>query len=174
MPRFALTARRSRRWLPAILWTHLSAQTCLVLSQATITSGNTALLDLSLYSPSGTAPAALQWTFQYTSSISSFTVDDGPTLTSAGKSAICAEEGVNYNCLAVGLNANTINNGVIAKITAVLAPGASAPIIRITNPLAASASGNLIPIAAMIPPIPGARNFSDCRLPPRPRDPVGH
>jgi hypothetical protein len=165
-----IATRIVRSGLPMLLWTSgLAAQTCLLLSPANIT-GNTALLDLSLYSPRGMAPAALQWTFQYaSSSISSFTVDDGPTLTSAGKSAICIGNAAAYNCLAVGLNTNLINNGIITRITAVLAPGASAPIIHIMNPRAASAIGNLMPIGVRILPSPDLKDSSVCKLLPRPR-----
>jgi hypothetical protein len=131
------------------------------------------LFDLSLYSPQQAAPASVQWTFQYSSSsISSLTVDDGPTLTAAGKSAMCAGDAAAYNCLAVGLNAKTINNGILARVTAVLAPSATTPIIHMTNPRAASASGNLIPIVARILPVPGTKDPSDCRVLPRPKGPA--
>jgi hypothetical protein len=124
-------------------------------------------MNLSLYSSPGTAPAAVQWTFQYASSnISSLTVDDGPMLTSAGKMAYCAGNAAAYNCLAVGVNTNTIPSGVIAKVTAVLAPGASAPAVSIAYSLAASAAGNVIPISAKIVSVTGANISSDCRLHP--------
>lgn len=168
--RFA--ARRICRWLLIFSWTSgLTAQTCLVLSTATINSDGTASLDLSLYSLHRTPPAAVQWTFQYSSaSISSLTVDDGPTLTSAGKTAICAGHSAAYNCLAVGLNENTIANGVVAKVIAALAPGSTTATIEITNPLGASAAGNAIPIFSRVLSIPGAQVSSDCRL----RPPLGN
>ena len=78
-----------------------------------------------------------------------------------------------YNCLAIGLNTKTIPNGVIAKVTAVLAPGATVSAIQITNPRASSAGGNLIPIIARILSSPGARDSSDCRPLPRPKGLAG-
>jgi hypothetical protein len=133
---FPCAVRTAFCWLPIILWTSaLGAQTCLVLSPATITTDHTAWLDLALYSSPGSAPAAVQWTFQYRSSnISSLTVDDGPMLTSAGKTAICTGNAAATNCLAVGHNTKTVANGVIAKVTAVLAPGATTAPVQITNP----------------------------------------
>jgi len=175
MSGFQLAARKARCCLPIFLWTSgLIAQTCLVLSPATITPNGTALLDLALWSLHRTAPAVVQWTFQYpSSSISSLNVDDGPTLTSAGKTAFCAGDATAYNCLAVGLNTNTIANGVIAKVTAVLAPGATKATVQITNPLGASAAGNRIPIFSRILSITGAQVSSDCRLRPPLRRSVG-
>jgi hypothetical protein len=165
--RFA--ARKFCGWLPMLFWTSgLGAQTCLVLSPATITPDRTAWLDLALYSSPGKAPAAVQWTFQYpSSSIGSLTVDDGPALTAAGKTAICSGNSAAYNCLAVGRNTKTIANGVIAKVTAVLAPGATAATLQIANPRAASAGGDRIPISWRIGPITGTNASSDC--PPHPK-----
>lgn len=141
-----------------------------MLSQATNVADGTASIDLSLYSSSGEPPAALQWTLRYsTSTISSLTVDDGPMLTSAAKTAICAGDAAAYRCLAVGANTMTIANGVIAKVIAVLAPGASTATMRISESLGASATGYLIPISSRIKPITGAYVTDDCRLHPPPR-----
>ena len=165
----------SRFWLSLLLGINgLNAQTCLVLSPATIAADGTASMDLSLYSSSVEPPAAIQWTFRYpASSISSLTVDDGPMLTSAEKTAICAGDAAAYKCLAVGANAKTITNGVIAKVTAVLAPGASTATIQITNTLGASAAGYVIPISSRIKPATGADVSNDCRLLPPPRGTAG-
>src|SRR5580704_11564749 len=101
---FQLAARKALCGLPILLLTSgLTAQTCLVLSPATISSDGTASMNLSLYSAPGTPPAAVQWTFQYPSSnIRSLTVDDGPMLTAAGKITMCAGDAAAYKCLAVG------------------------------------------------------------------------
>jgi hypothetical protein len=165
---FQLASRKALCWLPILLGTSgLTAQTCLVLSPAPGASTGTALLKLSLYSSPGTPPAAIQWTFQYASSnIHSLTVDDGPMLTAAGKMAMCAGNAAAYNCLAVGVNKNTIPSGVIAMVTAVLAPGASTAAISITNALAASAAGDVIPISPKIVSVTNSNISSDCRLHP--------
>src|SRR5207237_6039237 len=83
--------RKIRRWLPLILWTGgLNAQTCLTLSPATLTTDGTALMDLSIQSPPGREPAAIQWTIVFDgSAIRSLAVD---ALTSAEKTAICIGE----------------------------------------------------------------------------------
>jgi hypothetical protein len=152
MPALNFTARTVRRWLPAILWTSgLCAQTCLSLSPPVIGVDGTAEFELSLYSPRGTAPAAVQWTFQYEASrIASLTVTDGPALQASSKTAICDGDATPHNCLAAGLNKRIIVDGVIAKVTAVLAPGAitaAMATMQITGLIAASAEGFPIPVA---------------------------
>jgi hypothetical protein len=123
----------------------------MVLSPPTIAANGTASLDLSLYSERGKEPATIQWTFQYpSSSIATLRVDDGPALTSAGKTLMCAANTVGQNCLAVGTNANAIGNGIIAKLTAVLAPEATTATILITSTLGASSAGYLTPVASRI------------------------
>ena len=175
MSGFQSVSRRALCSIAFLLWTSaLTAQTCLVLSPAANSpEGGAALLNLSLYSSPGTSPAAVQWTFQYASSnIRSLIVDDGPMLTSAGKTAMCAGAAAGYNCLAVGLNANTIASGVIAKVTAVLAPGAGAAAISIASSFAASAAGNLIPISPKIVSTTSAHVSYDCRIHPPLRGPI--
>jgi hypothetical protein len=44
-------------------------------------------------------------------------------------------------CLVLGVNAKTIANGVVAEVTAILAPDVIGAVIRIGDPLAASAGG---------------------------------
>jgi hypothetical protein len=173
-------ARKARFWPVIVLWTGglwtsgLNAQTCLVLSPATIAADGVASLDLSLYSSPGTALAAVQWTFRYpSSSIGSLTVDDGPMLTSAGKTAICAGDATAYTCLAVGASTKTIGNGIIARVTAVLVPGAGSAAVALTDSLGASSAGNLIPIPLRIEAPAGAKVSSDCKLHTPQRDSVG-
>jgi hypothetical protein len=168
VPGFRLASRKALCWLPILLSAGgLTAQTCLVLSPATISSDGVASMNLSLYSSPGTAPSALQWTLQYLpSNIQSLSVDDGPMLTAAGKTAMCTGNAAAYNCLAVGLNATTIASGIIAKVTAWLAPGTGTPAISIAFSLAASAAGNVIPISARVVGVTGANITSDCRLHP--------
>jgi hypothetical protein len=163
----------ARRCLPLFLWTGgLTAQTCLVLSPPAIQADGTALLDLSLYSH-GRVPAAVQWTFQYSpSNITSLTVNDGPQLGPAGKTVMCAGDSTHYRCLALGTNANPIANGVIAKVTATLAPGATSAAIQIDSPLGTAGDGYMISISSRILPLFGATVSSDCRLHPPVRGPV--
>jgi hypothetical protein len=175
MCRSWFAGRKFAGWLPIVLWASVvDAQTCMVLSPPTIAADGTASLDLSLYSARGSEPAAVQWTFQYPSaSIQTLTVDDGPVLTSAGKTAMCFGDASSFNCLAVGNNSKAIGNGIIAKLLAVLAPGATTAAIVIKSPLAASTAGYLIPVISKVIPGPGANAPSDCRPQLHRRDPVG-
>jgi hypothetical protein len=164
-------ASNACRWVPIVLWVAgLNAQTCLVLSPAAIHDDGTASLNLSLYTVRGRLPAALQWTFELPpSSISSLTIDDGPVLTAAGKTAICAENSGTYDCLAVGANRNSIENGIIARLTAVLLPGATSATLLIRNAIGVSVGGYLIPISSTFLSATGF-DSSGCRIrPPRKR-----
>ncbi len=166
--------RKARYGLSLVLWTSgLHAQACLVLSPPSTTAEGTVLWDLSLYS-TGEAPAGVQWTLQ-SAGITSLTVEDGPVLASAGKATFCSNTTASNTCLAAGANAKTIGNGVIAKLTAVLAPGATAlgATMLIQNPLGVSATGYLIPVSAKITPADGTPSTSDCGLHPHSSSPAG-
>ena len=164
MPALHFAARTVPYWLPAILWTSgLCAQTCLVLSPPAIAADGTAKFDLSLYSPRGTAPSAVQWSFQYeASSISSLTVADGPALNATMKTVMCDGDAAPHNCLAAGLNKKIIVDGAIAKVTAVLAPGAVTAAIQITGLRAVSAEGMEIP-AAECRSVPESKSLAEKR-----------
>ncbi len=125
----------------------LNAQACLSLSTAAAPSGGVASLELSFDSPAHQRPAALQWTFRYPSSaVRSLTVDDGPVVTAAGKTVMCAPTPAGYTCLAVGANRGAIANGVVARIAVVLSPDAANAAIELVNPVAASPEGYLVPL----------------------------
>jgi hypothetical protein len=160
--RFA--ASNVRRWLPILFTSTLGAQTCLVLSSVTIKSDATASLDLALYSVAGARPAAIQWAFQYSSaSVQRLVVDTGPALASVGKNAICAGDATAYNCLTTGTAKQGITDGIIAKVSAILAPGATQPAILIKSALGTSPTGHLIPVFSRIkPPDPDTSVSSDC------------
>jgi hypothetical protein len=165
MLEYQFDASSACRWALIVFWAAgLNAQTCLVLSPPAIHADGTASLNLSLYSVRGLVPAAVQWTFELpSSSISSLSIEDAPALTSAGKTAICAEDTGTYNCVAVGANRNGIPNGIIARLTAVLLPGATTATVRIRNALGVSADGYLIQVSSMM-----GFDFSGCRVrPPR-------
>jgi hypothetical protein len=163
--------QKTRYWLLILLGMGgLNAQNCLVLSPPVISPDGIATMHLSLQSSSGEPPAAVQWTLQDpASSVSSITVDQGPMLTSAGKAAICAGDPSAYKCLAAGRNTKSIPNGVIATVTAVLAPGATTAAIQIIDPLGASAAGYPISISSRIMAVAGTYVSPDCKLhaPPR-------
>lgn len=157
------------RYLPLLVFLihGLQAQPCLSLSTGAVAQDGTATLDLTLNSSLEPPPASLQWTFLFPSAdINSLIVDDGPATTAAGKTVICTENAGAYTCLAVGKNANTIANGVIARVTAVLAPSVASAVISIRDSLGASASGDFIPIASAGGTITRARMSPDRRLHP--------
>lgn len=131
----------------------LNAQSCLVLAPPSFGGDGTASLALSIYSPQGKGPSAVQWSLQYSSSsVLSLTVTDGPALTAVSKTAMCAGDGAAYNCMAAGLNATRIANGVIAKLTAVLVPGSLAVPITLSATQGASPEGYLITVLPKVLP----------------------
>src|SRR3954451_17028312 len=95
-------------------------------SPSALALGNTVNLTLSLTSQPGSEPAALEWTMGYSPSmVTNLAVSTGPALTAAGKTVACSGASTGYTCVASGLNANSIANGVIATLAVTLAPGAA-------------------------------------------------
>jgi len=163
--------QESLRWLPILFWvTGIHAQTCLVLSRPVLGSNGTTTFGLALHSAPGARPAAIQWAFQYSSSsIAALTVDDGPALAPVGKTTFCAGNSDSFNCLAVGLNTNTMRDGIIAKVTATLVTGVDSANLVITSSLGVSREGYFIPVIARS----GANAYSNCGPQPRRRGDVG-
>jgi hypothetical protein len=95
----------------------LRAQSFLLLSPASALPGTSASLSLTLSSPAGSAPVALQWTFAYPAGVTGFSILAGPALLAAGKSLNCAGSASAYTCIATGLNSNIIANGVVGTIS---------------------------------------------------------
>ena len=145
------------------------AQPTLVLSSGTVAAGGTISLNLTLTSPSGSEPAGLQWTFSYpASSLVAFNVEAASALVSANKTISCAGDASAYICLATGLNANTIANGIVATVTVTLAATGTLTAIGLTNTLGASPDGGQLFISAtagmigiapsQLPPVPISSN----------------
>lgn len=152
IPSEGFRSRRRFCLVPLILWMAggASAQTAtLSLSSASVAAGGTAVLTLALDASAGVAPAAIQWTLQFpASAIGSVTVEDGPVPAAAGKTIICKSDAPAYTCLAAGLNAETMADGVVAFVTALLPPGVSEAVILVNDALGVSAGGDPIPITA--------------------------
>ena len=112
-------------------------------------SGGAVSLNLTLSSPAGSEPVALQWTFTYPpANIVSISAVPGAGIASAGKSLSCVAPGAGvYTCLVWGLNTNTILNGSVAIVNLIMAAGAAATSIGVTNTMGASSSGNAIPLS---------------------------
>src|SRR5437016_5865615 len=105
------------------------SQISLSLASGTAVQGGSVSLNLSL---SASTASALQWTLSYAAAdVASVSVAAGPALTAAGKTIQCSTGIGSTICLAWGMNSTVIANGVVAVVTATLAPatsGASVPI----------------------------------------------
>ncbi|HKE23919.1 MAG TPA: malectin domain-containing carbohydrate-binding protein, partial [Bryobacteraceae bacterium] len=120
----------------------------MTLSSTTAAAGTTASLNLSLSSPSGSEPAALEWTLAYpAASIANFSVSAGAALSAAGKSLSCDAGATGYTCIAYGLNSNTIGNGVVAILTATLTTSAITAPVSVPSAQGASVSGTSLTVA---------------------------
>src|ERR1035438_4878566 len=105
----------------------LQAQTNIALSSGVVTPGGTAVIDLSLTSPS--AMVAIQWTFGYpAASVGGMTVAAGPALSSAGKNLSCVGGAGSYTCIAWGLNSDVISAGVLATVSVTPSGNGAVPI----------------------------------------------
>src|SRR5688572_12808673 len=96
--------------------------TSLSLASGSGTQGGSVALNLSM-TASGNAPSGVQWKLSYpTSDVSSLSTAAGPALTAAGKAVNCSAASGSITCLASGMNANPIGNGVVAVVTVNLTP----------------------------------------------------
>jgi hypothetical protein len=126
----------------------------LVLSSGVVSPGGTASLSLSLTSPTGSEPAALEWTLIYSpSAIVGITASPGSAATAANKSLACTAGAHSYTCFLTGLStsgldANIIKNGQVAVVMVTISPSTTATSIGITNALGALPSGSAAPITA--------------------------
>jgi hypothetical protein len=119
----------------------------LALSRVTAAPDGTAVLELSYTSVPESPVAALQWTFQYPAdAVTGITVEDGPAVTGTGKTVICLSDAVVCKCLALGANADTIPDGVVAKVAFLLTPGTKEAVILVSNTLGASQEGQPVPV----------------------------
>jgi len=136
-----------------ILFSSLAASAqgdLLSLSPASGSSGIISL-NLSLRSSGGQPPAAIQWTLAFSSDdFSAIQATAGPSATAAGKSVSCAGTSAAYTCVVVGLNANTIPDGVLAVISLTVSASTmdTRSFVQLENPVAATPSGASIPISA--------------------------
>lgn len=123
----------------------------LTLSAVSGSAGTQAPLTLTLASPAGSEPAAIQWTLTYSAaSIASIAVAPGPAATAAGKTVMCAGGSGSYGCVLSGLNATQILNGVVATVNVTLASGATGAVpIGVTNTVAASPSATSLSLSGV-------------------------
>jgi hypothetical protein len=125
------------------------AQVSLGLSSSGVQSGVLAL-NIVLSSPTGSEPAALQWTLAYpTASVTQAVVRAGPQATAAAKSLTCTAGSGSQTCVLYGLNLSKILNGTVATATLQLsATTTGTPSgIQFTNVLGASAAATAVTIS---------------------------
>ncbi len=100
-------------------------------------------VDLPVTLSGGARPAAIQWSFRYSSDVTGVTVTAGGSTTAAGKTLSCSGN----TCLIFGVNTNTIADGVVAVATFQIAANPSSTVIGIVvnGVVAAEANGSSIP-----------------------------
>lgn len=108
----------------------LCAQPALTLSPGGAlgtTSSTNVIMNLSLSSPAGSEPSALQWTLNFPAGLVTIvTGTPGPAATAAGKTLSCAIDFGTYSCALKGMNSSIISNGIIASFNFALTyPGTS-------------------------------------------------
>ena len=106
-------------------------------------AGGSMSVPLNLVSFGESKPAAVQWSFKYSSDISSVTVTVGPSATDAGKSVSCSGN----KCLIFGLTKDAISNGTVGTATFRIAanPLSKTIPIQILDVVASTAAGASIP-----------------------------
>jgi hypothetical protein len=99
-------------------------------------------VDLPITLSGGAQPAALQWSFGFSSDVTAVTVVAGPSTKTAGKTISCSAN----TCLLFGVNRTTIADGVIATATFQIAANPAATTIEITvkSAVAAKIDGSSI------------------------------
>ena len=124
-------------------YSHCLAQSAaLNLSSASGTPGTAVVLNISS-NATGNLPAAIEWTFNYsTTDFSSASVAPGPA--AANKSVSCNTSAPGTTtCLVWGLNNSTIPNGIVAAITLMLASSttSTSSTVQLANGLGADPTG---------------------------------
>ena len=135
----------------------------LSLASGSGSAGGSVVLNINQTSSGGAQPAALQWSFSYSSDVTSVTVSAGSSAANAQKTVTC----VTNTCLIEAVNTNVIADGTVAVATFQLASKPSSSTIPIlVNSVAvssaagvsvpASGTGGAITVTASTPPsVPG-------------------
>jgi chitodextrinase len=120
----------------------------LVLSSGTTAANGTVSLNLSLTSPTGNEPAAVQWMLTFPpSNVVSISAAPGLSATNASKTLICSLGSGTYTCVASGMNAGIITNGTLAVVNLTIASGITTTAIGVSNTLGTSPSANAITVS---------------------------
>ena len=120
----------------------LGQSVTLSVGSGSATAGTTVSLPINLSSSGGAQTAGLQWSFVYSSDITSVTVAAGPSATNAGKSVTCSGS----TCLILGFNNTAMADGTVATATFQIAssPSTTSIPIQITGVVASTATGSSI------------------------------
>jgi hypothetical protein len=166
--------------LPFSLFAVVQTSTSLSLSSGTGGPGNVVNLTLSM-SAINNQPASLGWTLTYsTKDFSQVTLSPGASATAAGKSISCTSPVAGtLKCLAYGLNANAMSNGVVANVamtvsnsttsassTVQLTAGTTATVTG--SNVGTSTAGSIVTIQNSGPTITGISCTPDAVIPPAP------
>ena len=117
----------------------------LVLSSGAAGSTGAVSLNLTLTSPTGSEPAAVEWTLSYSpSDVTAISATIGTIPSGAGKSLTCAAGTGTYTCVASGMNANIIPNGAVAVVNITIGASVSSTAIGVTNSVGATGAGGSV------------------------------
>jgi uncharacterized protein (TIGR03437 family) len=137
----------------------LGQSVALSIGSGSSTAGGTVSLPITLSSSDGALTAGLQWSFVYSSDITSVTVVAGPAAINAGKSITCSAN----TCLLLGFNNTAMADGAVATATFQIAssPSTTSIPVQVSSVVASSAAGDSIPASggsgtiSLPPPAPG-------------------
>jgi hypothetical protein len=141
-------------------------QVSLTLSSASANLGGAVSVNLNITAAPGSEPAGIQWTLSYPAGdVASVGVAAGSALTASGKSIYCNGRVGVITCLAVGLNADPIGNGVAAVVTLSLAGATASSVLPISiggtfavlgdgTAMPAGGTGGAVTVAGWQPTVP--------------------
>src|ERR1700744_1748822 len=120
----------------------------LSLSSAVVNPGGTATLSVNL-TVSGTAPAGLQWRISYfPTQITAISITLGRATLAGLKTLSCASGSGAATCIVTGMNRYTLASGVVANITATVAPGITFAPIQLSDQIGTDTHGNGLSITS--------------------------
>ncbi len=118
-------------------------------SSASGAPGTNVTVNVSLTSPAGSEPSALQFRLNWpVAQITSATVAAGASAVAAGKNASCTSAAGSVTCLLWGVNATEMANGVVAAVTLAISPSAVPTATSLTLDSAQGTTPGAVPVIA--------------------------
>ena len=112
-------------------------------------AGNAVDFDVSFVSQGHEHAASMQWKIRYSpAEVWALTITPGPAAMKVGKVPVCNARVGEYICVLAGLNQNLIPDGVVAHIRAATTSGPGSSHLNVTDTVASSANGSMLPLAA--------------------------